>query len=115
MAYCVSFTGSMCTAISSFWSPTTLILPSSGMLRRRAERVLDTSSSALGDRSALSMAISSDDALPKSSTTAVAATPCGKSVMRNNDSPSLMRDHVTLASPSLCTMVTNTYSMPSLL
>ena len=82
MAYCVSFIGSMWTAISSFWVPTTLMRPISGMVRRRADSCLATASSSRGERSALSMANSSDDALPKSSMTAVVTTPCGRFVRR---------------------------------
>ena len=112
MAYCVSFMGSMCTATSSRWAPMTLILPISGMLRSLSESPLASSSSSRGDRSLLSMASSSVDALPKSSMTAVATTPCGSSVRRKSVNPSRMRDHVTFMSLSECTSVTNTYSMP---
>ena len=100
IAYCVSFIGSMCTAISSFWSPTMLIRPISGMSRNRVDSCFATASSSRGERSLLSIASNSDDAFPKSSITAVAATPCGRLVILNSASPSRMRDHVTFGSPS---------------
>ena len=115
IAYCVNFIGSICTATSSLWAPTMLILPISGMLRSLSDSPLANASSSRGLRSLLSMASNRLDALPKSSITAVATTPCGKSVSLNSVSPSRMRDHVTFMSLSECTSVTNMYSMPFLL
>ncbi len=84
------------------------------MVRNRSASRSANSRSSRDDRWSLSMANSSEEALPKSSSTAVARTPCGRSVCRNSTNPCRMRDQVIFASLTSFTKVTKTTNMPSL-